>query len=248
MSDNALQVPTSQVLINKGIPVLVHKVEPAADGIHYQRAFTGTDDAAQPVFETRFIQFTMLTKAEIEERWFDPTPYVEYSVDVTDDQGKTEQEVRARPAREGEDGAPRDAIDVWQEALQERPNSLIVESLQLVWQMPREQVGLMLKNNCAEDYATALAGALMLANNGRADAVVRMLTQGVSLSSRSQALMADAIEEAVAELEAEDRKRQESANAAPDTQTPPASIPEPSPPSSLSDGANWVDPLQSSGV
>ena len=59
------QLPSVQVLKNRGIPVLVHQVEPDANGVRYNRVFTSDDPSAEPVLETAFIKFTNLSLSDV---------------------------------------------------------------------------------------------------------------------------------------------------------------------------------------
>jgi len=65
------QLPSVQVLKNRGIPVLVHQVEPDANGVRYNRVYTSDDLNAEPVLETMFIKFTNLSLSDVEEQWGD---------------------------------------------------------------------------------------------------------------------------------------------------------------------------------
>lgn len=65
------QLPSVQVLKNRGIPVLVHQVEPDPNGVRYNRVYTSTDLDAEPVLETLFVKFTNLSLSDVEEQWGD---------------------------------------------------------------------------------------------------------------------------------------------------------------------------------
>jgi hypothetical protein len=64
-------LPSVQVLKNRGIPVLVHQVEPDPNGVQWHRVFTSDAPEADPVLETRFIKFTNLSLSDVEEKWGD---------------------------------------------------------------------------------------------------------------------------------------------------------------------------------
>lgn len=63
--------PSQQVLKNRGIPVLVHQVEPDANGVRYNRVYESDADDAAPKLETLFVRLTALGMSDIEDRWGD---------------------------------------------------------------------------------------------------------------------------------------------------------------------------------
>lgn len=60
--------PSHSVLKNRGVPVLVHQVEPTDDGLHWDRVF---NEADEPVKVTTWVRFTNLSLAEVESTWGD---------------------------------------------------------------------------------------------------------------------------------------------------------------------------------
>lgn len=58
--------PSVQILKNRGVPVLVHAVEPDIDGVRWNRVYDAND---APVHETDFVRFTALSLSDIEDRW-----------------------------------------------------------------------------------------------------------------------------------------------------------------------------------
>ena len=233
-----LNIPSVQVLANRGIPVLVHKVEPDPDGVRFNRVFSGDDESATPVLETEFVRLTTLAQAEIEERYTDPTSWW---IEHDDEDGN----VRRSKAKEGDPGAVNlDPMDLWEERLTEFPNKTMLDTFALMWECTRQEAGKRLVDDHVDEYATALAGAVLLANGGGADAVVRLLRQGVSSSKRLRADVAKAAEKAMAEMEAEEARRAADESATP---TPPSPRLEPSPPSYSTDGPNSDAQYTSSG-
>lgn len=235
---NPLTVPSVQVLTNRGIPVLVHRVEPDASGVRFTRVYESDALDAEPVLETRFVRFTTLAMAEIEEKYRRPDHWWVESVDE-----RTGAVLRRR-VNEGDEGAVNiDPMDEWEESLSTDPNLTLLDTYALLWETTRQEAGKLLVDDHVDEYATALAGAVLLANGGGADAVVRLLKQGVSSSKRLRAEVAAAAEKALTELE-----EAEAADDAPATPTPLSLPPEPSPQPSLSDGAESAETLTSSGA
>lgn len=234
--------PSLQVLKNRGIPVLVHAVQADPNGVRYNRVYTSDDENGEPVFETAFIRLTALSMAEIEGKWVDPTPYVTEEVIVG---GKREE--RSRPAVDGEVGAPRDPMEVWEDALSEKPYQTIIATLAIVWECTPQEAGKRIKDDAVDEYSTAIGAAVLMANGVEGDAVVRLLKTGVSSSKRLKDEVAAAAAKAVTELEAEEAQA-ESLAAADDTPTSLNPDPGPSSLTSASTGANSAAPLMSSGV
>ena len=236
-----LHIPHVQVLTNRGIPVLVHKVEPGLDGVRFNRVYEGEGENETPVLETEFVRLTTLAQAEIEDKYTDPTSWW---IEHDDEDGN----VRRTKAKEGDPGAVNlDPFDLWEERLTEFPNKTMLDTFALMWECTRQEAGKRLIDDHVDEYATALGGAVLLANGGSPDAVVRLLRQGVSSSTRLRADIAQSAEKAVAQMEAEDAAEQARRDAAAATQTPQSPSPEPSQPSYSSVGANSDDPSPSSG-
>lgn len=233
--------PSLQVLKNRGVPVLVHKVEPDPNGVRYHRVFTTEDESGEPVLETLFIKFDALAMAEIEERWADPTPYVTHMVDG--------REV-SRPATGDEQGTPRDAMEVWESALESSPYKTLIQTCAIVWECTTQEAGKRLIDDKVDEYSTAIGAAVLMANGVEGDAVVRLLKTGVSSSKRLRAEVAAAASKAVEEMEAEEAKAisAESDDVAPATPTSPSQPQDQSSSDSWSSGANSGDPLVSSGA
>lgn len=63
--------PSQQVLKNRGIPVLVHQVEPDVNGVRYNRVYESDAEDASPKLETLYVRITALGMSDIEDRWGD---------------------------------------------------------------------------------------------------------------------------------------------------------------------------------
>lgn len=130
----------------------------------------------------------------------------------------------------------------WEKALDDRPYNTLVDTFAIMWEVPRQQAGKMLIDDAADDYATAIGAAFMMANGIEGDAVVRVIARGVRSSRELRSRLQDEGLKAVMEAEAEDAQ---SGNDAPVTLT----LPDVSPPGlpDSTDGPSWDGTSTSSG-
>lgn len=210
----ALEIPAPAVLENRGIPVLVHalKQEDAA-GLRFEREYE--EDDITPVLEKRYVRLTMVTQAGIEQRFSDDRKYVS---EIVDDEGNTKY--RLATEDEQDVGVTLDAMDLWQLGLDRFPASTISETLALIWDCTAKEAGLRLLDNAADEYATALAGAVALSQGAGADAVVRLLRTGVSSSLRLRDSIQQAVDAEIKSMEEEERKASESPASEPPENAP----------------------------
>lgn len=219
--------------------MLVHKVEADDDGVRYQRTYNGETD---PVLETMFVRFTALSLSDIEEK------YEGTIGEMRDDDGKPVLDDKGDPQM-----MDLDAMDAWQRDIEKNPNKAIVDTLALMWDVPRRCAGMMMVDDCIDDYSTAVGAAFLMANGVEGDAVVRAIKQGVSSSNTLRTQLSKAglkaiveAEKEQAEMEAKLAEAEAQENVDPDTQTNPS--PSLSGPPDTEHGSNSVVQLTSSGV
>lgn len=213
-----LEIPAPAVLQNRGIPVLVHSVrQNDAAGLRFERQWE--DDDTTPKLEKRWVRLTMSTQAGIEARWGDDRKYVE---EVINEKGDTKY--RLATAEEQDEGFNVDSMDLWQQALSDRPATTFLETYGLIWECTNQEAAALLVDTSADDYATALAGAYALAQGAGADAVVRLLKTGVSSAQRLKDSVREAVDAEVVKMEEEEAEALRKASEPPESETP-ANVP-----------------------
>ena len=237
------KTPSLQTLTNLGVPILVHKVSPAADGLKWNREYQGEGDDRVPVRETQYVRFTALALAEIETR-YGGREGVLLDSDQDPVLDKDGNKVMTKLS----------ATEGWEQELETNPNSAIIDTLAIVWEVPRAQAGKMIIDQHVDDYSTAIGAAFLMAQGIEGDAVVRVIKTGVKSSVELRESLSEAGLRAVeaAEVEAEERNKKikdalaADESDAPDTQTNPSPS-NPGKPDST-DGSNSAAALTSSGV
>jgi len=94
-----------------------------------------------------------------------------------------------------------ESISGWNEALSVKPFRTLVETLAIIWEVPRDQAAKMLCDDRTDAYSTAVGGAFAMANGGSTDAVVRVLEVGAKTSKTKSEYMTEATMEELNETE-----------------------------------------------
>lgn len=104
-------------------------------------------------------------------------------------------------------------MEDYQKAMEAKPNRTLVDTLALIWGVTAPIVGEMMQDGAQNDYATAVATSLMLANGMEAEDALKVLQSGVRQATERQATMSAALDEALADAGLADEE--ESKKAAP---------------------------------